>query len=308
MPHRAAVLLSSLAITVAGCGGGGGSSASGDRAALDKWTSAADGSCKKANDAIAERGWPVSLVDLDRLAVRAISDVEDASEAIRHRKPPKGAADRVAPFVKSLEALEPRMDELSEATEDFKTAKLEDFLPELRGALLEVEKQSKRLGLRECAAKDEHVWVPDAIRAPVYAQQLALLDRRIGKRTKKLDRPDSPAEAARGLQTLSDILVDFDRGIAKLKPPYWAERAATRYIGVLRDLGSTLDSSSAKLSEGAPTLAEAKVIDRKLKRGFARERKAYKRLFRDIGAMPTLGGGGSGGEEEVPGTDGAEQS
>ena len=64
------------AAVLAGCGGGpAGPTATEKRAALDKWTRTADAACEKANDAIAKRGWPVNLVDLDRLTVRAIADV-----------------------------------------------------------------------------------------------------------------------------------------------------------------------------------------------------------------------------------------
>jgi hypothetical protein len=46
---------------------------------------------------------------------------------------------------------------------------------------------SKELGLQECAAHREHVFLPDAIRAPVFAQQLANLDRRQTKRAKRIN-------------------------------------------------------------------------------------------------------------------------
>ena len=76
------------------------------RAALDKWTRTADAACEKANTSIAKRGWPVNLVDLDRLTVRAITDIQAASKTIRAQKPPAGSEDKVQPFVQSLEELD----------------------------------------------------------------------------------------------------------------------------------------------------------------------------------------------------------
>src|SRR5687768_11832580 len=99
---KAAMVL--LTAVLAGCGGGSdGPTAQEKRAALDKWTRTADAACEKANKSIAERGWPVNLVDLDRLTVRAVTDVQAASRTIRAQKPPAGSEDKVRPFVRSLE-------------------------------------------------------------------------------------------------------------------------------------------------------------------------------------------------------------
>ena len=132
----AAVVLTAV---LAGCGGGPEGPSAEKRAALDRWTRTADAACEKANDAIAERGWPVDLVDLDRLTVRAITDIEAASKAIRAQKPPAGSKEKVQPFVQSLEELDATMKQLSTATERFKIARLDKFLPKLGGSLQKVE-------------------------------------------------------------------------------------------------------------------------------------------------------------------------
>jgi len=134
-----------------------------------------------------------------------------------------------------------------------------------------------------------------------------VLNRKIVKRAKAIGRPArTPAAVSRGFDRLSDVVLALDKGFAKLKPPYWAEKAAYGYLDDLRDLGSALDSGSSELAEPVTTLSEAKQVDGKINRALKAERKGYKRLIRDIGAIPTLGGGG--GEEEAPGTDGEQQS
>src|SRR5829696_8908613 len=192
------VVLVSAAVLV-GCGGGGsdGPTAREKRAALDNWTQTADAACEKANKSIAKRGWPVNLVDLDRLTVRAVTDVQAASKTIRAQKAPAGSEDKVKPFVQSLEDLDGTMKQLSDATEDFKIKRLDRFLPKLGGSLQKVETESKELGLRKCAAHDEHVFIPDAVRAPVFAQQLADLDRKLVKRTKRLNASSAPTRSRR---------------------------------------------------------------------------------------------------------------
>jgi hypothetical protein len=300
MKARGAVLLLLTAVLV-GCGGGSdGPTAREKRAALDKWTRAADAACKKANAAIAKRGWPVNLVDLDRLTVRGIVDVQAATKAIRGQKAPAGSADEVRPFVQSLEELDGTLKKLAGATEDFKIKRLDKFLPKLGGSLQKVETESKELGLRECAAHDEHVFIPDAVRAPVFAQQLADLDRKLAKRTKGLNASDAstPQEAAKSLRELADIAETYARRLDDLKPPYWARKESDDYVVALRTLERALDRGARALSSPPITPAEAETYDRELTRASRAERKGIKKLLKSIGAIPTVGG--RGGEDEEP--------
>jgi hypothetical protein len=294
-----------LMAVLAGCGGGpDGPTAREKRAALDKWTRTADAACEKANKAIAKRGWPVNLVDLDRLTVRAITDIQAASKTIRAQKAPAGAEEKVRPFVRSLEELDATMKTLSTATEKFKIARLDKFLPELGGSLQKVETASRKLGLRECAAHDEHVFIPDAVRAPVFAQQLADLDRKLVKRTKRISAgsASTPQEAAKSLRELSDIAGTYARRLEDLKPPYWARKESDDYVVVLRTLGRVLDKGAKALSSPPITPAEGEAFDAQLARAARAERKGIKKLLKSIGAVPTVPGRG-GGDEEPAGDD-----
>ena len=287
---------------LAGCAGVGEPSAADRRAALDRWRDGADAACRKGNASIAARGWPSSLIDLDRLTVRAIADVREVSAAIQRMPAPEGSERRVAPFVRSLEGLEPLMARLSETTEDFQAGRLEALAPRLQSGLAAVENEAKRLGLRHCAANDEHVWVPDAIRAPVFAQRLAILDRRILERVQAIGEPAATrAAASTNLDELSDVIAFADRGLSRLKPPAWAEAEAGRYLDALRDLGSALDTASTELAEVTLTPAEASIAQAKLDRAIRLERRRFRRLFEAIGAIPVLPHGG--GEPESPAGD-----
>jgi len=299
-----------LAAVVAGCGGGPeGPTAQEKRAALDKWTRTADAACEKANTSIAKRGWPVNLVDLDRLTVRAITDIEAASKTIRAQKAPAGSEDKVKPFVQSLEELDGTMKRLSGATERFKIKRLDKFLPKLGGSLQKVETASKKLGLRDCASHQEHVFIPDAVRAPVFAQQLAELDKKLLKRTKRLKantNVSTPAEAAKTLRELSDIADTYARRLDDLKPPYWARKESDNYVVALRTFGRVFDRGAKTLASPPVTPAEAARYDREFSRASKTERKSLKKLLKSIGAIPTTPGGG--GEEEAPGSDSTESS
>jgi len=281
------VLLLALAV-LAGCSLTG-SGAAERRAALDRWQDGADAACRKANAGIAKRGWPASLVELDRLAVRAIADVREASTAIRRMPAPEGSERRVAAFVGSLEGLEPLMDRLSSSTEDLRAGKLEAFAPRLQAALAAVEDEARRLGLRHCAVNDEHVWVPDAIRAPVFAQRLATLDREIVERVRAIGEPASTRESASlNFERLGDVIAFAERGLSRLKPPTWAAREAGRYVDGLRELGSALDAASTELGEPILTPVEAAAAQAELDRAVRLERRRFKRLAGAIRAVPVL--------------------
>ena len=300
--RRAAVAIV-LTAAFAGCGGSGDSGQKADltptqrRAELDRWVERADGVCRKGNEAIAGRGWPTDLVELDKLAVRAVDDVREASRSIQGLAPPKGSEDRVKPFVASLKSLDGLLDDVTDTTGEYRPRKLNSLAPDLRSGLLEVEQASKDLGLRECAANDEHTWVPDAMRAPVYAQQLAGLDRRVAKRAKAVAEPvSSPADASRNLDRLSDVVTMADRGLSKLKPPLWAATQAGRYVKALRNLTGVLDEGARKFSGGLVTYEVYTAFRKKLNGSLAIERKRFKQLYKAIGALPTARGR-KGGEE-----------
>jgi hypothetical protein len=298
--RRAAAAAAALLLALAGCGGSGPSkpSAGEQRAALDRWETTADAACQKSNAAIAKRGWPANLIDLDRLTVRAVDDVRKASGTIQRLPKPKGSEARVAGFLASVKGLDPLMERLSNTTEKFKPEELEAFVPKLQGGLLKVEKAADGLGLRRCAAHDEHIWIPDAIRAPVFAQQLSMLERRINRRVRGLAHPvSSPQAGSRRLHQLSGLLAAADHGISKLKPPAWAETATDRYITAIRDSQTVLDSTSALLSRGALSPAQYETFLTKLRRASRSEVKRYHHLVRAIGALPTIREGGS---DEAP--------
>jgi hypothetical protein len=298
-----ALLLASSA--VAGCGGGDGKpSAAEQRAALDRWQAKADAVCRKANEAVAKRGWPADLVDLDRLTVRAIAEVRSASTQIQRLPAPEGSERRVRPFLDGLKRLEPVMEQLSSTTERFKPERLNELLPKVQSSLADVEKASKELGLRECAANDEHFWVPDAIRAPVFAQQLADVTQQITRRSKAVTSPAATRQAAaRNLDRLSDVIADADRKINTLKPPNWASEEAFDYVAALRDLGGALDEGATELAEPTLTPGELNRVRRKFDRAARLEHKRAVKLAKAVGAVPALRGGGGDDSDSPAGDD-----
>ena len=121
------------------------------------------------------------------------------------------------------------------------------------------------------------------MRAPVFAQQLAELDRKLLKRTKRLkaNTPVStPAQAAKALRELSDIADTYARRLDDLKPPYWARKESATTSWRCARYGRVFDRGAKALAGAAVTPAEAARYDRELARAAKTERKAIKKLHK----------------------------
>ena len=222
------------------------------KAAKSRWVQRVDASCRKANEAIAERGWPVNLVDLDRLVVRGIDDAQAAIKSISAERVPEGAGPRPGAFVKELKALGPELTKLSEASEDLEPADLVKAAEALKPRLASIEKAAEAAGLSDCMSHDERFFVPDAVRAPVFAEQLDNLDRRLLRRIKDVDfaQRDTPGEFAVAFRDYSELIDAAVDGIDRLDPPQWAAEQVGNYLVALRDLQSVSQKYTAMLGGG----------------------------------------------------------
>jgi hypothetical protein len=299
---------------IAACGGDPEPTAEEKRAAKGRWVQHVDAACRKANNAIADRGWPTDLIDLDRLVVRGIDDAQTAIKTIAAEPLPKGGGPKPAAFVSEMKALEKELSKLSEASEDLEPAALVDVADDLKPRLAEIEKSAKAAGLSDCLSHDERFFVPDAVRAPVFAEQLARLDRRLLRRIKdvQLAAADTPSEFAAAFRRYSGIIDSANDGISKLDAPLWAVTQTSNYQRALRDLQSVCQEFTAIIvrDKGKTAYeidrAEYMRVQRKLNRAARAEGKTRRKMLRALGAAPTTGG--YGGEEEAVEPDTQQQS
>ena len=289
--------VSALALAgLAGCGGDSEPTPEEAKAAKSRWIQRVDAACTKANDAIAERGWPVNLVDLDRLVVRGIDDAQAAIKSIGGLRIPEGAGPRPGEFVKELKALEPELTKLSEASEDLEPADLVKAAEALKPRLATIEKSAKAAGLSDCMSHDERFFIPDAVRAPVFAQQLNNLDRKLLRRIKDVDfaSANTPGEFAVAFRKYSELIDAAVDGIDKLDPPQWAADQVGDYQIALRDLQSVSQKFTAMLVEDkdkpAYQVDRAKYVrtQRQLNRTARAEGKTRRKMLRAVGAGPTV--------------------
>jgi hypothetical protein len=284
-----------LAPALTACGGDPEPTAEERRAAKSKWVQRVDAACRKANNAISERGWPADLVDLDRLVVRGIGDAQTAIKEITALKIPEGAGPKPAAFVKEIKALDPELKELSEASEDLEPADLVKAAEELKPRIAAAEMAAEEAGLSDCLTHDERFFIPDAVRAPVFAEQLAKLDRSLLRRIKNVDFADAstPGEFATAFRRYSEIIDTAIKGIDTLDPPQWAADQTGNYQVALRDLQSVTQKFTAILvqDKGKPLyeLDRAKYLrtQRELNRAAKAEIKARRKMLRAVGAAPT---------------------
>jgi hypothetical protein len=285
-------LVAALAV-LAACGGDSEPTAAELRAAKTGWIQQADGACRKANDAIADRGWPDDLVDLDRLVVRGLDDAQTAIKEITALRIPQGAGPQPGRFVRELRALDPLLAQLSEASEDLEPATLVKVSDELKTSLATLGERAKAAGLDDCFSHDERFFVPDAIKAPVFAERMAKIDRSLFRRLQRLqDR--APLASASGLaryfEDLGELLEATVEAIDELEPPQWAAAEVAGYQRVMRDLESVVGSSQTLFSQGrdAITLPKLRRLERQYARVTVAERKARKAMLKAVGAAPTM--------------------
>jgi hypothetical protein len=291
----AAFALAPVLATIAACGGDSGPTPEERRAAKAKWIQRVDAACRKANSAIAKRGWPADLVDLDRLVVRGIGDAQTAIKEISAQKIPEGAGPNPGAFVKELKALDPELKRLSDASEDLEPADLVKAAEALKPRIASAEKAAEDAGLSDCLTHDERFFVPDAVRAPVFAEQLNKLDRTLLRRIEKVNFADAetPGEFATAFRRYSEIIDTAIEGIDALDPPQWAADQTGNYQVALRDLQSVTQKFTAILvqDKGKPLYAldRAKYMrtQRELNRAAKKEAKTRRKMLRAVGASPT---------------------
>ena len=292
-----------------GCGGSDEPTAEQRRQAKARWVQRVDAACEKANEAIADRGWPVDLVDLDRLVVRGIDDARAAIRTITRERLPEGGGPRPGAFVRDLKALDPELTKLSEASEDLEPAALVKASDALKPRLAAVQKRAEQAGITHCLTHDERIFVPDAVRAPVFAEQLAKLDRSLLRRMKSIHFADAstPGEFAHAFKRYSELIDTAVEGIDRLDPPLWASDQTAAYQVALRDLQSVSQKYTAVLvgDRGKPitsvNIAKYTRLDKELNKAAGREAKTRKKMLRAVGAGPTTRpapGGDDGGAAE----------
>ena len=236
------------------------------RAALDKWTRPADAACEQGQHGDREAG----------LAGRPRRPrPPDRPGHHRHRggledDPRAEGAGRLARTRSSRSCRASRsstrtMKRLSGATERFKIARLDKFLPKLGGSLQKVEtavEEARAARLRRRTTSTSSSRTRCGRRSSPSSSRSST--KKLLKRTKRLkaNTPVSTPAAgrAKALRELSDIADTYARRLDDLKPPYWARKESDNYVVALRTLGRVFDAGAKALATPPITPAEGAAL------------------------------------------------
>jgi hypothetical protein len=284
---RVAWLMS--AAVIVGCGGDGGPSAAERQAGLGRWADRVDSICEATGRAIAMRGAPTDMLDIERVAVRAEADVRGAVERIRGVRAPSGTESRVRLVLAELDRVQRDLAALTKAS------KVADMDGLLRAATLLAEageglrRRAEPVGLGQCGRGDVPVKVSDAILAPVFATQVAQFDRWLRQSGDRLaqEQPESQSEFADRYVRSAELMAEARARWQALAPPARTQEAAFAYEHELVKLQDLASEIAEELGEGRRiTLTWARSVKRRVAAADRRERAALRRLMREIGAQP----------------------
>jgi len=221
--RRIALIAATLAV-LSGCGG----EAKKDTFTAGEWAARAEAACKRATDAIAERGWPRDLEELRSLASDAADDARAAIDEIDRLPVPADRADEVHAFVTGLRDLEPKIDDVIRAATAMDLSGLQWAAGILGGDLPTLQSAAGDAGLRTCLRRNQLHRVRDAIRAPVAAEQLTQVDLRLSHASRRAI--GDAAELAAGILG-----------------PSWVEEDIWDYGDALEKLAASPPSNPARL-------------------------------------------------------------
>jgi hypothetical protein len=286
---RAAIVALGLTVAAGGCGGDDGPSAGERRAAMARWVAAADEACSKAEAAIARRGEPLDLRDVDRVVVRAAADVRRAAATIRRLPMPPGGAAKVRPVLAAMDKLEGPLQDIVEWSEVAKADELVKAAEAWRSQSYELARRAYEAGLRVCGRHGARWAVADGIVAPVFRTQLAEFQevllaelRSVRSEAKVTDR----ASAAEYLQRFSEHLAGAAARYSGLEPPLRAEEQSSDYFEILDRASVEVWQWSRETRRRAFTPAFARTLERRFLRLGRQERRAARALAKALQPAP----------------------
>jgi hypothetical protein len=287
-----AVLLA--AAVVVGCGGGGGGGGddkptAAERAAeLKRWAQRADAICEDTEREIALRGGALDVIDLDRVAMRAVQDVEGAIAEIRRLRVSPEARAELRPLLEELDRLEPRLTELTRTTEDGDMDALLRLAIRLETSWRSLSETAGDAGLLECGREEIAVAVSDALVAPVFATKVAAFEAQVERSVRRSlrRRPRTPAQAAAFYRRLGRLMASARERWDALRPPERARDAAEKYDRALAAGQRYAGEVAARLDDGRVSLAWARTVQRRFRQLGRAERTAMRRLRRIVESQP----------------------
>jgi hypothetical protein len=295
---QALISLAVAAAVVPGCGGDDGPTAEERRAAFARWQQQADAACERAEEAILARGEPIDARDVDRIVVRATTDLRRAAESIRRLRIPPGGAAKVRPVLKALDRLEPPLNQLGRWSEVGKQDEIVKAAKQWRVEAVALERAADEAGLRVCGRDGVRHAAADAIIAPVFAAQLSEFENYLLADISDVRRIANVTDTRSLSKYLDEIADVLEYGAARyyaLEPPMRAANESQVYHLALLDMADFAGRAATKARQRGYTPATLSALDKRFDRLGRRERRTRRALARALRPIP-----GTEGEKKNP--------
>jgi hypothetical protein len=279
--RRIALIAAALA-ALSGCGGEATITKKQEKAPVTvaDWQTDANVACLRIQNAFVDRT-PRDLRALRKRAPALARETRGASKEIHDAGQPPGDAN-VERFVAALDPVEASVASLVKASRRMKTDPLTTATRRVDAKFAALAKSARRAGL-QCLDGGIRRTMIGAIKAPIAAERLAAIERRVLGRlraVKDTPMPTGPEEAI-------DALEDEDAALRELDVPDWAraERAAFRRgcRGYRDGLHTVLD----RYNSGQTTSDEQ--WNQLIKRPAQKCDRLMNQLWKRIGARPVHG-------------------
>jgi hypothetical protein len=254
--RRIALAAASLA-ALSGCGGEATTTKKQEKAPVTvaDWRTDAHVACLRVQDAFNQRGYARDLRKLRKRVPGLAREVHAGADEIRKVERPPDDADAQR-FVATLRPVENSVDDLVTASRTMQTGRLMPATHRLERKLAAFANAARRNGL-ECLYGNGPSEAVSNIRAPIAAERLAAIERRVLARLREADDvppPTGPSDAI-------DALEEEDAALRALAVPDWARRERAAFRRGCRDYRMGLARVNARDNSGQGTTHEQWLAD-----------------------------------------------
>jgi hypothetical protein len=299
-----------IASVLPGCGGGSHPAQPDPRAKLERWGVTANTICMRTIMRITGRGRPASASSVDDTIVAAAQDIDDAAASLARIPRPPGAHPKLDTFLREAERVRALMRKLAAGVRGGRFDTVVDAADDLSIELEVLSDYGSEAGVLTCGQPMRAADALEAIFATSLSRDVDAVDRRMGRRLKRIThgpRPATPAEASRYYAREADILYRWadqlsrvsDDDDEQLGPPVYLFRHA------IMNAQTLCRRVSGELAGGPVTPARGSVLQRRFKAAVKQVNRRYAQLVAAIAqaSRPLLpdppDGGAPPGEPQV---------
>jgi hypothetical protein len=278
-------------VLVAGCGGGGDAPKPPTKAEIQaaeaRWRDKVDDVCFELNRTIGKRGGAKEVSGLRGMVVDAVADGRAAIREIVAVPLVEGGSREPEAFVRRLKEIDAQLAELPGGGADMTPAELIEAANKVSRRVKGLEVRAGKAALTNCLTHTDHEIVADAVRQPVFIQQIQRHTRRFVDAIPEYDEPaNSTGELAGRMDGLGKLLGKATKHAAAFSPTFKAKRATAYYATAIRRLRDVTVRFEEYASSAAVTIEGLRPHQRAFSRAWREASRAYSRMHVRAGVPP----------------------